>query len=276
MLYTASWAGVTVLIHIDDAALKDRAERFLALAMTPAPQSTVEPAITVSRDDHGWHFTAPIGPSFLENDDDAVILLTMLLADAFELRSPYPVLHAGAFVADGGAVIYLADLAQGKSSHTFAAWRRGYAILGDDRIALRLEERAAQAIPKCVKLRIHDSHVPCEWRDLVANGESVIGGYANDRRWMISRGLPRVTDCESLIPIHAIALLRRIEEGPSHVDRIPLSAVIQAALDYMTLGDNTPMDVLRFMKGYALTGKLPRVNVAPGDMQRGVELLAGL
>lgn len=264
-------------VYINDKALKDRAERFLALPITPALLSdAAEPAIKVSRCALGWQFTAPFGPPFLEHDDDAVILLTMLLADAFERRSPYPVLHAGAFVAGGGAVIYLADIAQGKSSHTFAAWRRGYSILGDDRIALRLEQRVAQAIPKCVKLRILDSHVPREWRNLVADGETMIGGFPNDRRWVLSRRLPRMAASESLIPIRAIALLRRIDEGPSHVDRTPLSAVIQSALDYATLGTNTPMDLLRFMKRYADKGKLPRLNVAPGDIERGVDLLAAL
>ena len=82
--------------------------------------------------------------------------------------------------------------------------------------------------------------------------------------------------CDALIPIRAIALLRRIDEGPSHVDETPLSAVIQSSLDYMSLGANTPMDLLRFMKRYAVAGKLPRVNVAPGDIERGVELLAAL
>lgn len=277
MLYTASWAGVTVPVEIGDAALKDRVERFLALAITPAPPTGAgEPAIGVSRRAGGWRFTAPFGPPFLENDDDAVMLLTMLLADGFERRSPDPVVHAGAFVAGGGAVIYLAQMAEGKSSHTFAAWRRGYSILGDDRIALRLEERAARAIPNCVKLRIHDSHVPREWRELVADDKSMVGGYADDRRWMISRDLPRVTGCESPVPVHAMALLRRIENGPSHLDTVPLSGVIKDTLDNMTLGAGTPLDFLRFMKRYTRAGELHRVNVAPGEIERGVELLAAL
>lgn len=277
MLYHAAWAGVTVPVDIDDTALKDRAEQFLDLPLTPAPPSdAAAPEITVSRGGNGWHFAAPIGPPFLGNDDDAVILLTMLLADGFEQRSPYPVLHAGAFMADGGAVIYLADLGQGKSSHTFAAWRRGHSILGDDRIALRLHEGTAQAIPKCVKLRIENDHVPGPWLAQVPASEALIGGFPDDRRWMLSRRLPRMADCDKPVAIKSMALLRRIDEGPSHVDKTPLSAVIQSALDYATLGDNTPMDLLRFMKRYADKGKLPRVNVAPGDIERGVDLLAAL
>ena len=277
MLYTASWAGVTVHVAIDDESLKDRAERFLDLPISPAPQSdTAVPAITVSRGDLGWRFTAPFGPPFLGNDDDAVIFLTMLLAEAFEMRSPDPILHAGAFVAEAGAVIYLADMAQGKSSHTFAAWRRGFTILGDDRIAIRMAERAAHPIPKCVKLRIEKDRVPNLWRAEVPENETLIGGFQNDRRWVLSRRLPRMASYDSSVPIHAIALLRRIDEGPSYVDCTPLSTVIQSALDYATLGASSPMDLLRFMKGYADKGRLPRVNVAPGDIERGVELLANL
>ncbi len=275
MLYNASWSGVTVPVFIDDERQKRRAEKFLGLKMTPASGSAAA-AISLRRRAHGWAFSAPIGPSFLEHDDDALILFTMLLADAFERHSPYPVLHAGAFAAGGGAVIYLAPMAEGKSSHSFAAWRRGYTVLGDDRIALRMAEGAAQAIPKCLKLRIDKSHVPSPWRDRVPASETLIGGYDNDRRWVLSRSLPRMAPFKSLIPIHAMALLRRIDAGPSHVDRIPLSTVIQSALDYATLGASSPMDLLRFMKGYADKGQLPRVNVAPGDIERGVELLANL
>ena len=93
---------------------------------------------------------------------------------------------------------------------------------------------------------------------------------------MLSRRLPRMADCDKPVAIKSMALLRRIDEGPSHVDKTPLSAVIQSALDYATLGDNTPMDLLRFMKRYADKGKLPRVNVASGDIERGVDLLAAL
>ena len=143
-------------------------------------------AISLRRLVQGWAFCAPMGPSFLEHDDDALLLLTMLLSDAFERHSPHPVLHAGAFAADGGAVIYLAPMAEGKSSHSFAAWRRGYTVLGDDRIALRIAEGAAQAIPKCLKLRIEKSHVPSPWREQVPASESLIGGYDNDRRWVLS------------------------------------------------------------------------------------------
>ena len=275
MLYIASWAGLAVPVWTDDEGLLRRAGQFLGLEMRPASKGETA-ALKIHRVARGWEFSAPFGPSFLEQEDDAAIFLTMLLAHEFEQQSPFPVLHAGAFDSGRGAVIYLAAMAQGKSSHTFAAWRRGYTILGDDRIALRLEDGAAQAIPKCVKLRIDQSHVPNAWRAGVPAGETMIGGYADDRRWVLSRGLPGMAPCDALIPIRAITLLRRIDEGPSHVDETPLSAVIQSSLDYMSLGANTPMDLLRFMKRYAVAGKLPRVNVAPGDIERGVELLAAL
>ena len=78
MLYTVTWAGVTMTVDINDKTIKDRAERFLDLAITPASRTdTVETVIVVSRSAQGWHFTAPFGPSLLENCDDAVIFLTM-------------------------------------------------------------------------------------------------------------------------------------------------------------------------------------------------------
>ena len=77
MLYFASWSGVTITVFIDDERQKERAEKFLGLEMKPASdRKTAE--ISMRRLARGWGFSAPIGPSFLEHDDDALILLTML------------------------------------------------------------------------------------------------------------------------------------------------------------------------------------------------------
>ncbi len=179
-------------------------------------------------------------------------------------------------MANGGAVLYLADLGQGKSVLTFAAWCQGYPILGDDRIALLLDKQAARPLPKCVKLRIDDWRVPSAWQAHVPEEAALIGGFPDDLRWMLSRRLPRVVACDSTIPVRAIALLRRVDEGPTYLDRVATSTALQAALEYVTLGAGTPMDLLRFMKAYAHRGRMPRLNVAPDEIERGVELLAEL
>lgn len=277
LLYTASWAGVTVYMAVSDAALIDRAAQFLSLPITPVPKQDIcKPEFTAGRDDSGWQFIYRDRPFRVKTDSDATILFTILLADIFRSRSLHPVIHAGAFISGKGAVIYLGRKTRGKTSHTFAAWRLGYSILGDDRIALRLGAHVAQATPSCIRLRIRDGYIPREWRDIICDEKAILGGTTKDQRWMLSRSLPQMTDYESQIPIHAIAQLRRIECGPSHVDAIPLSTIFKETLNDMNLGEQTPLDFLRFMKHYTKSDKLPRINVAPGDVERGVKLLAAL
>ena len=277
MLYTAVWADCAVPVFIDDAALKSRVERFLATELAPSTGANREaPKVKLRRRDRRWEFDAPPGLPSFERDDDAVLFFSVALANEFEQCARLPVIHAGAFVANGGAVLYLADLGQGKSVLTFAAWCQGYPILGDDRIALLLEEQAARPLPKCVKLRIDDWHVPAAWQAHVPEEEALIGGFPDDRRWMLSRRLPRVVACDATVPVRAIALLRRVDKGDTHLDEVPASSALREALTYATVAERTPMDLLRFMKAHAHRGRLPRINVAPDQIDEAVGLLAEL
>ncbi len=277
MHYTAVWGDCEVPVYIDDAVLKNRVERFLTTALAPSRGANGEaPKIKLRRSPRGWTFDAPPGLPSFERDDDAVLFFSVALANEFEQCARLPVLHAGAFVVNGGAVLYLADLGQGKSRLTFAAWCQGYPILGDDRIALLLDEGAVRPIPKCVKLRIDDWHVPPAWQAHVPANAALIGGFPDDRRWMLSRRLPRVVACDATVPVRAIALLRRIDKGDTHLDEVPASSALREALTYATVAERTPMDLLRFMKIHAHRGRLPRINVGPDQIDEAVGLLAEL
>ena len=277
MRLTAIWDDCAVPVGLDDPAFKERIERFLAVeAVASSERGCGAPTIELRRDGSGWKFETSLGPRAVEGDDNAAFMLFDILGYEFGLRTRRPVVHAGGFVADGGAVLYLGGLRQGKSRLTFAAWQRGYPVLGDDRIALHLDERAAKSLPKCLKLRLDDERVPSAWRTAVPRDAAFIGEFGNERRWVLSRRLPGVVDCESPVPVRAMALLRRVDAGPTRLDDVPVSAAFKETFPYTTLGDATPMDLLRFFKSYAPRGRLPRLNVAPDEIDEALSLLAGL
>ena len=256
-------------------ALKERIERFLGLELTPGAGED-EAEITVRRTAGGWAFESPIGPRGVTREDDAAFLLFELLALEFGKRTRRPVVHAGAFMVDGGAVLYLGDRQQGKSSLTFAAWRRGHDILGDDRIALVIADGAVRSLPKCRKLRLDDGLPRAEWRSLVPLHGAFVGTLKGDSRWILSRRLPGVFDSQAAAPVRAVAVLRRIDAGPTHIDEVAATEALADTLPMATVGENTPLDVLRFLKPHAPGGRIRRLNVAPGDIERGVELLVNL
>lgn len=275
MLFTAAWDDCSAHLSLDDMVLKERTERFLALDLTPGAGGE-DAEITVRRTDGGWAFESPLGPRFLTREDDAAFQLFELLAMEFGKRTRRPVVHAGAFMVDGGAVLYLGDRHQGKSSLTFAAWRRGHTILGDDRIALVIEDGAVRSLPKCMKLRLDDNHLRPDWRSLVPEHDAFVGTLRVDTRWILSRRLPGVLDSQDAVPVRAVAVLRRIDAGPTHIDEVAATEALADTLPMATMGENTPMDVLRFLKPHAPGGRIRRLNVAPGDIERGVDLLAEL
>lgn len=273
MLFTAAWDDCSAHLSLDDMALKERTERFLALDLTPGGDN---PEITVRRTDGGWAFETPVGPRGVTREDDAAFLLFELLAMEFGNRTRRPVVHAGAFMVDGGAVLYLGGRQQGKSSLTFAAWRHGHAILGDDRIALVIEDGAVRSLPKCMKLRLDDGLPRDEWLSLVPEHSAFVGTLKGDSRWILSRRLPGVLDSQDAVPVCAVAVLRRIDAGPTHIDEVAATEALADTLPMASVGENTPLDVLRFLKPHARAGRIRRLNVAPGDIERGVELLAAL
>ena len=275
VLFTAAWDNCSVHLSLDYMALKERAERFLALDLKPSAGGG-RPDISIRRTDSGWAFESSIGARSVMREDDAAFLLFELLAMEFGNRTRRPVVHAGVFMVDGGAVLYLGDRQQGKSSLTFAAWRRGHAILGDDRITLAIEDDAVRSLPKCLKLRLDHSLPRAEWRSLVPQDSAFVGTLKGDSRWILSRRLPGVLDSHVAVPVRAVAVLRRIDAGPTHIDEVATTEALADALPMATVGENTPLDVLRFLKPHAPGGRIRRLNVAPGDIERGVDLLAKL
>ena len=275
MLYHASWAGIAVPLDLEDGAFRDRVEQFLGIELRPAGDG--EPAATsVRRTAGGWALETPFGPQAQTRDDDVAYILFECLAHAFWMRSQRPVVHAGAFMVEDGAVLYLAGLRQGKSRLTFAAWRHDYPILGDDKMVLHLGEHGVQAMPKCLKLRLDDDHVPAGWRPLVPAEHAFVGHVLDDRRWILSRRMPGVVSCDAVVPLHAVVALRRIDAGPTTIDEVPATEVLEDALPAATIGASSPLDVLRFLKPHAPGGRMRRLNVAPDEVDEGLALLAAL
>ena len=133
-----------------------------------------------------------------------------------------------------------------------------------------------RSLPKCIKLRLDDSVPPAEWRSLVPEHSAFVGTLKGENRWILSRRLPGILDSQEAVPVRAVVVLRRIDAGPTHIDEIAATEALADLLPMANVGENTPLDVLRFLKPHAPGGRIRRLNVAPGDSGRGVDLLANL
>lgn len=277
MLFTAKWNDIVVPIDLADGVFKNRLESFLDIELTPADgPSETPPTTTIRRENTGWALDTPLGSRSLANDDDAAFTLLESLTYEFWMRTRHTVIHAGGFMLDGGAVLYLGGPRAGKSRLTFAAWRQGHPILGDDRMVLHLDKHAVQPMPKCVKLRLDSDHVPPDWRRLVPDEHSFTGEIRGDRRWILSRRLPHMISCTSIVPVRSVVALRRVDSGPTRFDKSALTEVLSETLPASSVGENTALDVLRFLKFHASEGRIQRLNVAPDEVEVGLALLAKL
>ena len=277
MLFTAKWDDIVVPIELADGVFKNRLETFLDIEMAPSegPGDT-QPTTTIHRENTGWVLDTPLGARSLIDEDAAVFTLLESLNYEFWMRTKVPVIHAGGFMLDSGAVLYLGGQRAGKSRITFAAWRQGYPILGDDRMVLHLGEHAVQAMPKCLKLRLDSDHVPPDWRCLVLDEHAFTGEIRGERRWILSRRLPHMVSCSSIVPVRTVVALRRVESGPTRFDEVAMTEVLSEMLPTSTVGENTALDVLRFLKRHATRGRIRRLNVAPNEVEAGLALLAEL
>ena len=111
---------------------------------------------------------------------------------------------------------------------------------------------------------------------MVPEHSAFVGTLKGENRWILSHRLPGILDSQEAVPVRAVVVLRRIDAGPTHIDEIAATEALADLLPMANVGENTPLDVLRFLKPHAPGGRIRRLNVAPGDSGRGVDLLANL
>ncbi len=186
---------------------------------------------------------------------------------------PGAIFHAGAFLADQGAIAFFGAPQSGKSTLGFAAWRRGLTLLGDDRIALQDEGRRVQAFPKCVKLRLPVLGVHPPGTDKLPKEMIVEADLGHEIRLILARSLPGFCPYDTVAEIDAVVELKRGVENGATLVPVAAEDAVEAALQNVVSPEYEPMEIVRLMKRQAENGSLYRLTVGPGSTEQALDLL---
>ncbi len=277
MLYRLAWDGCAVALRCDDPRLVESVESYLDLAAEALDDDpAMACAADVARNGEGHRVRLPYGETATASWSDTTYLVLEAVAYGFALATRQLVVHAGGFIAEGGAVVCLGAPKAGKSSLSFAAWRRGFEVLGDDRICLDPAAGRASVYPKCLKIRLDGDAPPADMAELVKQGNAFVGALGDDRRLVLSRRLPGFAGYDAAPPLRALVCIERIDQGRSRLDAVPVVDVLDDVLTQAMFADRSPMDLVRLVKAHAPGGRLPWLRIAPHDSDAALGLLHAL
>lgn len=264
------WRGHAVIVEAD----RDEAGPFLAryLGLPVTPHDAAHSAhVAVLR--HGAGYRARVADESVDARSWQAARLALLeaVAYAFAQTGGVTVLHAGAWHGPKGAVALLGGPRAGKTYLTFAAWRQGRTVLGDDRVALR--GAALGAFPKCLKLRVAAGAKPADVLPDAAPGSAFAADLGGERRLVIARTLPGFAGYETAHPLRAIVVLERARGPRSVLDAIPAVEALERVLPSGGAGVATPMSLVRALKPFVESGRIPRLGVGADDAEGALALL---
>lgn len=280
-MYRIAWSDCATDVRSDDPGLITQIGHYLDLPLVPIESSEtgdakVLLAAEVARSGDGYRIRCPFGNFAMLTPADTLFMLLEAVAYRFASSTRRLVVHAGGFINGGGAVIYFGAGWSGKSSLTFAAWRHGVEVLGDDRVCLDPASGCAAIFPKCLKLRLDANDPPEALAGAVSASDAFAGSLAGDRRAVVSRRVPGFVDYEATPPIRALVQIERTDDGESRLEEVPVVDTLDEILAQTALGGSTPMEMVRLVKTHASGGRLPRLRIAKDDTETAFALLRAL
>lgn len=273
MAYRFVWADTQQIVESADERPIEQVARFLAL---PAEPCEAPAQIRVGGDDGAWTLATPYGRGAASGRGDLAYLLLESLAYGFQETTRAALAHAAAIDAGNGALVLFGAAYAGKSSLALGAWRRGAALIGDDRVRLEAAAGSVAAFPKCAKLRLAPGETANPLEGAVPDNEGLVGRIRDDRRFIVSRGLPGIDPYGTPRPVRALVdLVRRNDEPGARLAPLPAPEAYERMLPEMISPHRDPLALLRLIKRLAATGRLVRLTVGDGDIDAALDLLTG-
>ena len=288
-VYGFDWRGFRARLCTADEALARRVGRFLdrpPKREAGRPSESADSVVWVAPEDgghedggheDGGHCVRTTDWSARASGPDEVLFLTLeALGQIFLYGLKGAVLHAGAFEVGPGAIVFHGPPQIGKTSLGHAAWRRGLAVLGDDRVVLREDADAVEPFPKCLKLRLSPGASVGEASHGVPETMTAAALVGAERRVMLARALPGFSAYDRALPIHALVRLERATSGPSRLVPLEPDAALDAVMGCITSPDFEPMAVVRLLKRLAEANALHRLAVGEHETEAALDLLLAL
>jgi hypothetical protein len=264
------WRGRSVLVEADRPDTGPFLTRFLAMEAATADDAG-SAHVVARRDGSGYRVSVAGQTVHAATLAAARMLLLEAVGHAFVHAGGTTVLHAGAYAVTGGAVACLGAPRAGKSFLAHAAWRQGRTVLGDDRIALAGLSLAA--FPKCLKLRLPDGAKAADAVPGVATSALFAARHGDDRRAVLARSLPGFAGYGGTFATRAVVLIERGRGPRSSLGAISMADALGRLVPSGTTGMASPMVLVRALKPYAESGRLPKLAVGDGDAEGALGLL---
>jgi hypothetical protein len=207
-----SWGAVIVRLRCAAGpTIGQVVARFSGLTATIADQSGAPDFIV--EDIAGRYAFTVAQPSASYTFSSRSELLVSLFAEicaAIRTRTTAVVLHGGAFLGGGEAVILAGDANAGKSTLCARSWLRGVPLLGDDHIVYDPDAKCVSPFPRIpLKVRADDSELVAAVDEFAGERNIARGRTEEGPCVCVGREAPGVLSCGQSWPLGALYFVER-------------------------------------------------------------------
>jgi hypothetical protein len=273
------WKEIEVVIECNETLLMSDCARLMALHphLVKPSASLLVPDIKITHD----HDTANCTVEFAHwsiktftQKADVILYCTLAIGAAFLRKTKTLVLHAGGFILEGQAIVFVGASRVGKSTLAYEALKEGLPILGDDMITLNPFTHEVEAFPKPFKLRLSQTQNILNSNEYFTRYEYIFGNLEGEERVLLSRSSPGMLPLEKSYPIGAIVLLKRNDEYETTIKKLMGLEAIAAGLNQLIgTQSGSGLGILKTVRYLLNKQKIYQLNIRNWDTKNGLNLL---
>ncbi len=274
--YRLRWEDTTVVARVFDADLVSRAVRLLDLVQEHGDAAQIDPPdILVCRQENGYLLQTPRVVWHIERAEDLALCFVSSVSSCFLFNYAGTVLHAGAFVVNGEAVVFSGEGRSGKSALSLAALQLGYPVIGDDCVVIDNSEPIVRSFPKGIKLRVAGPRLDKSMQGLFSR-DYLLGRLNGEEEYslLLGRRCPNMAPYGISLPVRRLLL---VERG-MHTVLLPVqrNAMLGSVLDRVILprSQSTPLGIVRFLEPLWRQKKVCRLIVGENDLRDAIAIMA--
>ncbi|CAK0768428.1 conserved hypothetical protein [Gammaproteobacteria bacterium] len=269
------WRDSFIILRTEEAGVARVVGHLLALPPLTLSVTDGPPDLEVRRiGNDGWVLESAVVTYRFEFWNDLLLNVIALMGGRFLQKTGHLVLHAGACVVDGQAILFTGPSRVGKSSLALAAWLAGREVIVDDWLAVDSDCHRAFVFPKALKPRVAGRAVPAHLVGRLSVDHCLVGQINDEYRLIIGRGLPQMADYTQDYSIARLYMLDRAIGPTSHVEKVDRQTALQGILaQTMITARRTPLDMVRILRFLLERGEVYRLHVGEHDLERAVDIM---
>jgi hypothetical protein len=185
------------------------------------------------------------------------------------------IIHAGAFVVEGRAVLFCGPHLMGKSSLAYTAWKLSYPVIGDDWIVVDPLKRTASAFPKPIKTRFAGGVVSPDIEPTVPPQDRLVGRLmSGEYRLVLGKGLENMTPLGQEFPVGALYLMARGKDERTVIEVPSRHDALATILEETMLTRTSRLRVIKLLAHLRQGQRVYRIVVGENDLPRAVKMMA--